>query len=84
MAIQEAFTAISHTASSIIENDLKFDPEALKVMDKLNKLKFINEQMKAKCQPSPLQNYSAGQIWNEIKSFGYDIPFTVFVIDFEG
>ena len=62
------------------ENDLKFDPEALKVMAKLNKLKLITEQMKAKCQSSPLQNYSAGQIWNEIKSFGYDVPFTVFVI----
>ena len=53
-------------------------------MTKLNVLKLVTEQMKTKSQSFPLQNCDVRQIWNEIKSFGYNTPFTVFVIDFQG
>ena len=86
-AIQEATNAMSLTISSVIMNDMKDvikDMEALEVMTKFNELKITIELMKSNFSLPISHRYDAAKIWNEMKNLGNDVPFTVFVIDFDG
>ena len=86
-AIQEATNAMSLTISSVIMNDMKDvikDIEASEVMTKFNELKITIELMKANFSLPISHRYDAAKIWNEMKNLGNDVPFTVFVIDFDG
>ena len=86
-AIQEATNAMSLTISFVIMNDMKDvikDIEASEVMTKFNELKITIELMKANFSLPISHRYDAAKIWNEMKNLGNDVPFTVFVIDFDG
>ena len=86
-AIQEATNAMSLTISSVIMNDMKDvikDMGALEVMTKFNELKITTELMKSNFSLPISHRYDAAKIWKEMKNLGNDVPFTVFVIDFDG
>ena len=83
-AIQEAFTSMSYTVLGILYDELKIvmkDAGVLPCISNLTKIKFIIQQMKL---GNGLQDPKFDRVWEDIKAFDKEIPFTVVAMAHKG
>ena len=76
-AIQEAFTSMSYTVLGILSEELKIvmkDSGVVPCISNLTKVKFIIQQMEL---GNGLHDPKFDQVWEDIKGFGKETPFTV-------
>ena len=76
-AIQEAFTSMSYTVLGILSEELKIvmkDAGVVPCISNLTKIKFIIQQMEL---GNALQDPKFDRVWEDIKGFDKETPFTV-------
>ena len=83
-AIQEAFTSMSYTVLGILSEELKIvmkDAGVVPCISNLTKIKFIIQQMEL---GNGLEDPKFDRVWEDIKGFDKETPFTVFAMAKKG